>query len=59
MSIKKHEPLKSLTPEKKVQVAYGHICLGIEQHKLAAYEGIKRGRISEAIIAIRKAAEES
>ena len=42
-----------LTPKERVQVAFGYLYLGIDQHMLASLFGVNPGRISETITAVR------
>lgn len=43
---------KHLKPHDKIRVAFGHYCLGIDQHDLAALFGVNPGRVSEACASI-------
>jgi hypothetical protein len=44
-----HDPKTMLTPNEKLRAAFGHLCLGIAQHDIAALFGINAGRIAEAV----------
>jgi DNA-directed RNA polymerase specialized sigma24 family protein len=47
---------KDLTPEQRMIVAQAHYVLGISQEHLAFILQVNQGRINEACLAIRKAA---
>lgn len=51
------EPKKSLTPNEVLIVANAALVSGVFQHHLAAMYGVDSGRIAEAVVAIRWAAE--
>jgi len=42
-----------LTPKERVQVAFGYLYLGVDQHILASLFGVNPGRINETITAVR------
>lgn len=45
----------ALTPEERIRVAFGHLCLGVDQHLLAALYGVNSARVAEAVAAVREA----
>lgn len=49
------EPKVDLTPRERIQVAFGYLYLGIDQHLLASLFGVNPGRVSETITAVREA----
>lgn len=51
------EPKTELTPREVLVVAYQHLIVGTDQHKLAAQFNINQGRINEAIKVIKEACE--
>lgn len=51
----RQEPAPRLAPNDKIRICFAHLCLGIDQHKLAAMYGVNPGRVSEAVTAIRNA----
>lgn len=53
--IKRDAPPARLTPHEKLRVAFGHLCLDIDQHRLAALYGVNPGRVADAITAVRHA----
>jgi hypothetical protein len=55
MTIEKPENKTAFSPEDKIRVAFAHLCLGIDQHKLAGMYGINPGRVAEAVKAVREA----
>jgi hypothetical protein len=55
MIIEKPENKTAFSPEDKIRVAFAHLCLGIDQHKLAGMYGINPGRVAEAVKAVREA----
>jgi len=46
-----------LTPQEVVMVAHAHLICGVDQHMLASMYGINAGRIAEACVVMRMAAE--
>lgn len=50
-----HQPKTELTPIEKLQVAFGHLMHGIDQHALASLYGVNPGRISAAIADVKTA----
>lgn len=51
------EPKTALTPIEVMMVAHAHLICGIKQHHLAAMFGVDSGRVNEAIVVMRDAAE--
>lgn len=51
------EPKTALTPQEVIMVAHAHLIGAVDQHVLAAMFAINHGRINEAIIVVREAAE--
>jgi len=51
------EAKKALTPEEIIMVAHGALTYGLAQHHLAGLYGVDSGRIAEAVVAMRWAAE--
>jgi len=51
------ESKTALTPEERITVAWAYYVKGIHQHTLAALFNVNAGRIAEACVAIRAAAE--
>lgn len=47
----------ALTPRERIQVAFAHLVLGIDQHDLAATFGVNSGRVAEAVNAVRQAVD--
>jgi hypothetical protein len=54
--IQKQNPV-ALDFYQRIRVAYGHYCLGLDQHDLAALMGVNAGRVAEACVAVRLAVE--
>lgn len=50
-------PKKSLSPEDVVRIAFAHLLCDVHQHTLASMWGMDSGRVAEAIVAMRWAAE--
>jgi hypothetical protein len=51
------EAKKSLTPEEVIMVAHAHLICGVKQHHLASMYGVDSGRVAEAVVVMREAAE--
>lgn len=51
------ERKKSLTPQEVLMVAHAHLVGGIDQHALASMYSVNPGRIAEACVVMREAAE--
>ena len=51
------ETKTALTPEERITVAWAHYVKGIHQHTLAALFNVNAGRVAEACVAIRTAAD--
>ena len=47
----------SLTSQEKLRVAVAVLIEGVPQHIIAALMGVNQGRINEAVVAVRKAIE--
>lgn len=45
----------NLTPQEKLRAACAYLLEGIDQHKIAFIYGVNPGRVSEAIMDVRKA----
>jgi len=50
-------PKVSLDPEEVLRIAAAHLLMGVHQHTLASMWGTDSGRVAEAVIALRWAAE--
>lgn len=51
------EPKTKLEPHEVLMIAHAHLICGIDQHLLAAMFAINHGRIAEAVVVMREAAE--
>ena len=51
------EAKKSLTETEVLQVAHAVLVCGVSQHHLAGMFGVDSGRVAEAVVAVRWAAE--
>lgn len=51
------ERKKDLTPQEVLMVAHAHLVGGIDQHALSSMYSINPGRIAEACVVMREAAE--
>lgn len=58
MAEKKWLQTANLSPEERIRVAYMHFSRGISQEDLAAAFNVNQGRINEACLAIKKAADD-
>ena len=56
-SIDMKEHRTSLTSQEKLRVAVAVLIEGVPQHIIAALMGVNQGRINEAVVAVRKAIE--
>lgn len=46
---------RGLKPDERLRVAFAHLCLGVDQHALAAVFGVNPGRVAEAVALAREA----
>lgn len=51
------EPKKSLTPDEVLAAAYAALIAHVHQHHIAASHGVDSGRVAEAVVAMKWAAE--
>lgn len=51
------ERKRELTPQEALMVAHAHLIGGVDQHTLASMYSVNQGRVNEAIVVLREAAE--
>lgn len=51
------ERKKDLSPHEVLMVAHAHLIGGVDQHTLASMYSVNQGRINEACVVMREAAE--
>jgi len=54
MTARGYEEKTKLTPDEKLRVAFGYLCLGMSQHQLVALFNVNPGRINDAISDVRE-----